>query len=165
MQRFINIKPICFSGIFLIVSACATTPKIPLDDSYERIFEIQNSSKDKLYTEVNAWFVETFKSAESIIEFQDKEEGRVMGKYVFKARNVNSYYRTIISVDIKENRVRIKFYDPNILVDPIGSAPRYKPISSYGTGTRNTFIRNHLSTEWYLLAESLKLKLAESDEW
>ncbi|WP_233248578.1 DUF4468 domain-containing protein, partial [Desulfonatronum sp. SC1] len=50
---------------------------------YERIIEVPNHTKSEIYVKANAWFVETFNSAENVIEFNDRESGRVMGKYVF----------------------------------------------------------------------------------
>ena len=52
-----------------------TTPK------QEKILEIKNS-KNELYIKANQWMVNTFTSAKSIIQFQDKEEGKIMGKYI-----------------------------------------------------------------------------------
>jgi len=70
--------------ILFLVNSCATTNvSVPLADNYEQIIEVPGASKEELYSRVNSWFVETFNSAESIIEFQDKEIGKVMGKYVW----------------------------------------------------------------------------------
>lgn len=156
-------KTIYFPILLLIVTSCSSIPKIPLDDSYEKIIEVQGVSKDKLYIKTNAWFVEVFNSAESVIEFQDKEEGRVIGKYRFEERNGADRYRTIISIEIKENKVRIKFYDP--VLEIWSHSTKNKFISSYGVTSRNWFLSKIFIPQWNLMAESLKSKLNESDDW
>ncbi len=83
---------------------------------YESIGEIAGLTKDDLYTLVNAWFVETFNSAESVIEYQDKEAGRVMGKYTFSCSDDYYYYevKQTISVDVQDGRYRFVINDPYI---------------------------------------------------
>src|SRR5690625_7103367 len=65
--------------------------------------------KDDLYIRTNGWFVETFNSPESVIEFQDKEAGKIMGKYVYTySEGVYTYaVRQTISIDIREGRLRM----------------------------------------------------------
>jgi hypothetical protein len=81
---------------------------------FEKVIDIPNLSKSDIYIKANAWFVETFNSAESVIEFQDKESGKIMGKYVFSyAEGVYTYdVRQTISIDIKDGKVRIVINDP-----------------------------------------------------
>lgn len=78
--------------------------------SSQESFQVSDSSKDQLYLDVNTWFVEVFRSAESVIEFSDKEAGRIVGKYVFT--HGESLVRSIIQVDVKDNQCKISFKSP-----------------------------------------------------
>jgi len=77
---------------WVVIHSCSTTTAIKATPEmlhFEKIINVLNTPKDELYIKVNSWFVETFTSAESVIEFQDKEAGRVMGKYIFDYYNVH----------------------------------------------------------------------------
>lgn len=72
-----------------ILNGCATmmgAKAAPEMRTFEKVIEISDKSKDQIYIKANGWFVETFNSAESVIEFQDKEAGKIMGKYVLLRR-------------------------------------------------------------------------------
>ena len=80
--------------------------------TFEKIIEIPNTTKDELYIKANEWFVNTFNSAESVIQFQDKEAGKIMGKYKFRIVvghpvSLNAGMKSTISVDVKDNRAKI----------------------------------------------------------
>jgi Domain of unknown function (DUF4468) with TBP-like fold len=159
-------KTIFLPILFLIITSCSTTQKIPLADSYEKIIEVPNLSKDEIYIKANAWFVEEFKSAESVIQFQDKEAGKIMGKYTFKPYKTNYYFRNIISVEIRENKMRVKFYDPYFWNVPVLSDKgSYKSISSLGLAARNFYLSKYLIPTWTNMSNSLDSKLNESDDW
>ncbi len=51
--------------------------------TFKRIIEVPNRTKNSLYVSANSWFVDIFDYAGSVIEFTDKEQGRIIGKYVF----------------------------------------------------------------------------------
>lgn len=156
-------KTIYFPILLLIVTSCSSIPTIPLDDSYEKIIVVEDISKDELYIKANAWFVEVFNSAESVIEFQDKEEGRVMGKYRFRPDKSGALYRSIISIEIKENRVRVKFYEP--FLEVWANSTTNESISSYRVSLRNHYLSKVFIPQWYQMAASLEAKLNEVDDW
>ena len=82
--------------------------------NFERIGEFPNVSKSDLYIRANSWFVATFVSAESVIEFNDKESGKIMGKFTYEYdEGVYTYrVRQVISVDIKDGKIRFIVNDP-----------------------------------------------------
>ncbi|PTN28985.1 hypothetical protein C6366_18615, partial [Desulfonatronum sp. SC1] len=80
------IKSLLSIGIIITFYSCASMMGTTAPEEarrYERIIEVPNHTKSEIYVKANAWFVETFNSAENVIEFNDRESGRVMGKYVF----------------------------------------------------------------------------------
>ena len=67
----------------LMISSCGVPSELAeADMSISEIIEVPDISQDDIYIRANAWFVETFINAESVIQFQDKDEGAIMGKYV-----------------------------------------------------------------------------------
>lgn len=55
-------------------------------------------TKDKGYLKANEWAVTTFVNAESVIQFSDKEEGIVIGKYLLKSGYMSSTYNGLTGV-------------------------------------------------------------------
>jgi hypothetical protein len=82
---------------------------------YEKIISVPGLSRAEIYVKVNCWFVETFNYTESVIEFQDKEAGKIIGKYVSRYHEGVHYYTVIqtISIDIRDEKMRIVIHDPN----------------------------------------------------
>lgn len=105
-------------SLFLLVfllSSCTpikyvTTPKV------SEIIEVPGT-KDELYIRANQWMVRTFKSAKSVIQYQDKEAGKIMGKCILQSiklppktlielpNPVDIY--SLITISVKENATRI----------------------------------------------------------
>jgi hypothetical protein len=140
----------------LLLCSCGSFKQVPEEQRrFERIINVPGKSKNTLYIKANAWFVETFNSAESVIEFQDKESGSIIGKYVFSympdlyVRNV----RQTISIDIRNGKVRIRIKDPYIR----GADGPYYPLTTQSGIDR-------ARREWTGLANSLDSYLNSRDE-
>lgn len=104
-----------FSIIALLLLVGCGTGKEVINQSlleFNDVIEIQGRSKSDLYIQANTWFVESFESSESVIEFSDKEAGRIIGKYVFTYGK--SFIRSIIQVDVKDGACRVTFKSPLI---------------------------------------------------
>lgn len=84
------------------------------DKEQEHIYEFPGMTKDQLYIASNTWMVDIFRSAESVIQFSDKEDGVVMGKYVSKYRSgvYLNYWQSTMRIDLKDERARISFNNP-----------------------------------------------------
>ncbi len=71
--------PILF--IILLISCStvklASTPK----EVYETIIKV-SASKSELYIRANEWMIVNFKDARSVIQFQEREDGTIIGKYL-----------------------------------------------------------------------------------
>jgi hypothetical protein len=110
-------------GILFFLVGCASMGGVTESVDYSEIIDVQGVNAGDLYTRVNMWFVDAFRSADSVIQFSDKESGVVKGKYV-SAENIvhaTDYYRisSTITVEVKDERYRISFSDPKCR--PIGS--------------------------------------------
>lgn len=131
--------------------------------SYEEVLELPGHSKDQLYIRANSWFVETFNSAESVIEFQDKEAGKLMGKYIFSySEGVYTYnVKQTVDVEMKDDKVRVRITNP-----------LYRATSGMGETYYNNSYRlletqqgvERARSEWKKLTASLESYLEEKDE-
>ncbi|UKT65601.1 DUF4468 domain-containing protein [Pedobacter mucosus] len=92
---------------------------IPTKDGvifYEQVAQCTDTQKD-LYFKARKWFVDTFNSAKSVLQMEDKEEGSLAGKafYTYDFNNGMSTSKVTIdftlNLDIKEGKYRVQFYD------------------------------------------------------
>ncbi len=153
--------------VLYVAMGCATMmgPKAtPEMKTFEKIIEIVNQNKDQIYIRANGWFVETFNSAESVIEFQDKEAGKIMGKYVFSYSEGVYTYSVIQTVDIsiKDNKLRIVINNP-LYKTTSGMGERY-PNATYDPLETQKGIERARS-EWSKLTASLEDYLQKKDDW
>ncbi len=103
-------------GLFALVS-CATMSDSGLTPELARvveIIEVPGLDKFRLFVLANSWAVDAFVSAESVIEFSDKEAGIVKGKYVTSfMEGVYSYdVRSTLTIEVKDGAARITIADP-----------------------------------------------------
>lgn len=158
---------IIFMGI--VLTSCATMmgeKAAPELRKYESVVDVPGVLKDDLYVKVNSWFVETFNSAESVIEYQDKEAGKVMGKYVFNySEGAYSYsVKQTISIDVKDGKYRLVITDPYFLPtgDVLGGTyadpGNYRILDTVAGITK-------AQSEWKKLDQSLAAYLNTSSDW
>ena len=88
--------------------------------SYTTPFEVSlidscSGSKNELYVKANEWIAKTFGSAKAVIEMQDKEAGKIIGKGNLTCSSTrnrmavtveNDYVSYTIQIDVKENKYR-----------------------------------------------------------
>lgn len=139
---------------------CSGLKVVPKEErKIEKIFEVDGKNKKELYVAVNSWFVENFKNRKSVIQFQDKENGKVMGKYVFNYKTTcflstkNTWYKQLISVDIKDGKARF-----------IIKNPQYKIDNDYYRATRRKHIEK-LKPKWKNLSTSFGMYINKDDDW
>jgi len=154
----------------LFMSGCATMMgdliTDPAQKTFEKISVIDNLNTGEIYVKANSWFVETFNSAESVIEFQDREGGKIMGKYVFEYKEGIYFYRVkqTISVDIQDGKVRLKIYEPlfyaygDVLNGNYSDNRSYKPLETKAGVDR-------AKLEWNSLSNSFMGYLKKDTSW
>lgn len=83
---------------------------------YEQVAQCSDNQKD-LYFKARKWFVDTFNSAKSVLQMEDKDEGKLAGKafYTYNFNNGMSTSKVTIdftlNLDIKDGKYRVQFYD------------------------------------------------------
>lgn len=78
------------------------------------VVEFSGVSKDTLFMKANSWMVDAFNSAESVIQYTDKDAGIIKGKYLQvlpigmgDKMNVTS----TITIEVKDEKTKITFGD------------------------------------------------------
>lgn len=89
---------------------------LPLKDgivTYSNVIEVEGANKEELFLRAKKWFAKTYKSAQDVIQLDDKESGELIGK----GNSSISYYArkpTIshtISISVKDGRFRYVITD------------------------------------------------------
>jgi hypothetical protein len=96
-------------GIVLMQS-CAMNKLLTIPPK-SKVVTVKGKTKNELYIRANTWMVETFNNAKSVIQFSDKENGIVTGKYIM-ATIITSTTTTheiysIIKIQVKDEAARI----------------------------------------------------------
>jgi len=100
-----------------LLTSCYTTKLIPVNFSEPivKMYEV-SGTKDELFINANRWMISAFKDARSIIQYSDKTEGTLIGKYLLYYKSViKDYYSStselniyaIIEVTVKDGKARI----------------------------------------------------------
>jgi hypothetical protein len=110
----------------LLLYSCASYQIISYDQPFVKVFDDIQGTQDQLFIKANEWMIKTFTNPSSVIEFTDKEEGIIMGKYLMFGEAKASAYISIdtrvfakIDIRVKDNKARISIepldkwnYDP-----------------------------------------------------
>lgn len=95
--------------------------KLPLDKdfniNFNDVVEVDSVPSDELYSRAREWFVDTYKSADDVLQMEDKESGKLLGKaytdiYVLSIGmriKIKMYYT--IKVFTKEGRYKYQVTD------------------------------------------------------
>lgn len=114
-------KRLHFAFLIFIPALSIAQQQIPLKEGkafYELIDSMPNVTKADLYNKSKVWFVNTFNSAKSVIQMDDKDAGVIMGKGLtgFDAGNImtgpiKQYINYTINIKLKDNKYRMQIYD------------------------------------------------------
>lgn len=123
-------KKLFFGAVALLLSNMAFAQKdttglnIPVKDGavvYEQVYQVPNKSKADLYKNAKQWFVDYFKSSKDVIQNEDKEDGKIVGKGIllipFKGALGSSVIyddKLSIQVDCKDSKYRIRIYEQTL---------------------------------------------------
>jgi len=99
--------------IFILLFGCITTPSPPGNPIViQRVVEA-DYTKDEFFRLSNEWLTKTFRSSKSVIQYQDKEEGIIIGKGFTPIRMglvpIDAWFT--IKIENKENKSRITIND------------------------------------------------------
>ncbi len=126
-------------------------PKLQDGYGYENVVKLDTAfTKEKLYRNAKVFFVDVFKSAKDVIQYDDRSEGKIIGKGLFKIERVekenllysaNIYWKVYFSVEIicKEGKYKYRVYDIKIDEDAV--------LSDNSVDNKEMFIDDILQTK------------------
>lgn len=136
-------KPI-FGIIFFSALIGCTGPYLagyePIPESertFERIVEAPGYSKDQIFTNTKIWIAETFKSSKAVLEYENKEDGVIIGNGITSypcsgmdcIAKGNWKVPFTMRVDIKDQKFRVTFINLRI-----SKAPSYDAYTGVSPG-------------------------------
>lgn len=106
---------------YALDSANRIFPQIDGQIIYTGIVQVDSAKKDELFNRAKAWFVTQYKSANDVIQMEDKEAGILMGKGLFVELynfgflvgpvSVNVYHT--VKVYVKDGKYKYEITDLN----------------------------------------------------
>jgi hypothetical protein len=173
---------------FLMLSSIVFAQEFPINEktgkvSYEGAVKVEGASATDLYIKANEWFARTFNSANNVIQMQDKEAGKIIGKGNITAyghfKNFESgIWKFTVSFTAKEGRFRY------VISDIYHETGGYENVKGAGGDIKNekpecgkwyltkgqwNKIKARASTQFQDIAkdleQSMTVTLNEDDDW
>lgn len=145
----------------LILTSCATIKEVQVNEPYSRVYENLNGNQSQLFVKANDWMVKTFNNASSVIQYSDKTEGVIIGKYLLSNQLTVNEYGTF------DNRVYAKL---NIQIKDGKAKLTVQILNSWKYDDSGFTIYNYspeqAKRDVEALSESLKVSLnSNNDNW
>jgi hypothetical protein len=133
MRKYLTLI-LLLSPFFTFAQEYVQFPRLPKDSltnqvTYKQIIEVPGVSAGEIYNRSREWFATTFKSANAVLQMQDKEAGKLIGKgnfshaYLVSAGVVLNYIIDFtVNVTIKEGKYRV-IIDDYKLTSSAGNNP------------------------------------------
>jgi hypothetical protein len=112
-----------FIGIILfnLAAFAAEEVKLPVDEAgkvtYTEVVTMEGQTQDALYSRALEWFAKTFNSAKNVIQMQDKENGKLIGKALIPitVKDISRYPAGVVSytlsISTKEGKYKYEVID------------------------------------------------------
>jgi hypothetical protein len=108
-------------GIGLALNGCATTQTMPSAPAkFEKIYTIDSLNQSQIYDGARQWFAIAFRSANAVIQYEDKATGTIIGKGSmqypctgFECMGMTGRERVdfTVRVDTKDGKIRVGYED------------------------------------------------------
>ena len=170
LKGLLGIPALCLAVLAVMtLSACVSAkPDEQPMPSHSSVVQVPEATKDELWLRANEWCIDAFKNSTNVIQYSDKEAGVIRGKFTGE---YNGYYyeyvQTTFSVEVKDGKARLTFYDPlRVVLGDImfGGYSSPKEVPVYESDEKLT---QSVYSDWMLLEASFSniLKQRASDDW
>ena len=106
-----------------LMSGCVTTNasniQSPVMSNYQKVVDVPNVSKNQIFESSHQWFAKSFQNSNSVIKYENKETGSLIGKGSMKlvcpaeVYDLDCHIPTnldfTVKVDSKNEKVRVTF--------------------------------------------------------
>jgi hypothetical protein len=115
-------KYILFSIIPFLLYACASLQTLSINEPFIKVYENLEDNQNQLFVKANEWMVKTFTKSTSVIEFSDKAEGTLIGKYLMSGEERHGAYGTSADSRVYAKiDIRVKDGKARISIEPLGT--------------------------------------------
>lgn len=114
-------KKITISLLFMIASfpflfgqqAASTVPMVDGMVNYNEVVTVEGVKKDVLYGRAKLWFANAAKSANNVIQLDDKDNGVVLGKATYEAGDelYSHTWSFTTKIQLRDEKYKVEFYD------------------------------------------------------
>lgn len=100
-----------------IMASCATLP--PEQLLKQEVIEFNGIKKDVLFKKSLEWVATNFGSGKQVLEYQDKETGKIIGNIVTTKTVFLAQYRffSTMTIEVKDEKARLSFQVNSLNVD------------------------------------------------
>jgi hypothetical protein len=111
-------KLIVLLGALLVCSGCAGMERVKEEDkSFSQVYEVPGKTKDVIYEKTKIWIAQNFKSAKSVLEYENKVDGTIIGNGIVQypceglacVGQSDWMMPFTMKVDVKEDKFRLTF--------------------------------------------------------
>jgi len=107
-------KKLIYIIAFFMLNACVPLKMVNINEPFVKVYDNLDGTKSELFLKANDWMIKTFIKANSIIEYSDKDEGALIGKYCMNGEEKTDRYGTLdtrifakIDIRVKDSKVRL----------------------------------------------------------
>lgn len=168
-----------------VVSTSAQSPVLPVNPetgkiTYTAIVKVDSLfTKEILFQRATKWFAQTYKSAQDVIQLQDKETGMLVGKGVipvyYQSMGVNQqdgYMNYTFTLQVKDGRYRYEltniYHQPNPGGNNYGTAEEMQHTKKAGYQKILNRMLEQVNSNVDALIQSLSKAMRETpktDDW
>ena len=99
-------------GMLAVVALSGCAGVMPMDTKdmqVQRVIEVPATNKDTLFDKSRMWYASAFRKANAVIQYENKENGRIMGNGIISITELGASRDLRISVEteVKDNKSRI----------------------------------------------------------
>lgn len=158
-----NLFLVAVLGVGAVLGGCAATPQQPVTPvKFEKVYEMGGLTQAQIYDGARQWFATAFRSANAVIQYEDKATGSIIGKGNMPYRCAGFADCMLVTggdrvdftvrVDTKDNRMRVSY--ENLV--------HHRP--SHVSGTTRMPESNRNITESYPSAKIIMDELTKSSD-
>lgn len=115
-----NVKLLMAGVLAVGLVGCATTPIQTEPTKFEKVYEVPGLNQAKIYDGARQWFAVSFRSANAVIQYEDKSVGTIIGKGSMSypcsgAMDCMAFAKSRVEfttrIDTKDGKLRVAYED------------------------------------------------------
>ena len=110
MKRLINYIILISISLFAFYGCAGSMTPLSDEAELQKVIEVNNVSQDEIFIKSMEWFSRTFKESKSVIDYEDKEAGKIIGNGAVShiyAMIIGGYVLFSVKIEAKDNKSRI----------------------------------------------------------